>query len=217
MTDESISRFVTLPLIMKIFCIGRNYSEHAKELNNEIPDAPVVFMKPPTALLKGKDFYIPDFSSDIHYECELVFRICKNGKHIAEDFASKYVDAVTVGIDFTARDVQSEQKKKGLPWEIAKGFDNSAVIGEFTSIQNLENSDDITFYMIKNEEIVQSGSSKQMLNNIPRMISYISKYFTLQQGDLLFTGTPAGVAKVNAGDKLVGFLEKEKKFEINIK
>ncbi|MBK7568132.1 MAG: fumarylacetoacetate hydrolase family protein [Bacteroidetes bacterium] len=202
---------------MKIFCIGRNYSEHAKELNNEIPDAPVVFMKPPTALLKGKDFYIPDFSNDIHYECELVFRICKNGKHIAEDFASKYVDAVTVGIDFTARDVQSEQKKKGLPWEIAKGFDNSAVIGEFSLIQNLEHADDINFHMLKNEEIVQTGSSMQMINNIPNMISYISKYFTLQQGDLLFTGTPAGVGKVNAGDKLVGFLEKEKKFEINIK
>ena len=202
---------------MKIFCIGRNYSEHAKELNNEIPDVPVVFMKPPTALLKGKDFYIPDFSNDIHYECELVFRICKNGKHIAQDFASKYVNAVTVGIDFTARDVQSEQKKKGLPWEIAKGFDNSAVIGEFTLIQNLEHADDINFQMLKNEEIVQTGSSGQMINNIPLMISHISKYFTLQQGDLLFTGTPAGVGKVNAGDKLVGFLEKEKKFEINIK
>lgn len=202
---------------MKIFCIGRNYSEHAKELNNEIPDAPVVFMKPPTALLKGKDFYIPDFSNDIHYECELVFRICKNGKHIVEEFVSKYIDAVTVGIDFTARDLQSEQKKKGLPWEIAKGFDNSAVIGDFTTIQNLENVNDIAFHMLKNQEIVQAGNSGQMINNINQMISYISKYFTLQQGDLLFTGTPAGVGKVSVGDKLEGFLEKEKKFEINIK
>ncbi len=198
---------------MKIFCIGRNYSEHAKELNNAIPDAPVVFMKPPTALLKGKDFYIPDFSKDIHYECELVYRICKNGKYIEEKFASKYLDAVTLGIDFTARDVQTEQKKKGLPWEIAKAFDNSAVIGAFTPL----NESPIRFHMTKNGEVVQKADSDEMLFNISQLISYISQYFTLQQGDLLFTGTPAGVGRVNHGDTLEGFIESEKKFEINIK
>lgn len=202
---------------MKIFCVGRNYSEHAKELNNEIPEAPVIFMKPPTAILKGKDFYIPEFSSDMHYECELVFRVCKNGKHIEPQFAGKYVDAVTVGIDFTARDVQANQKKKGLPWEIAKAFDNSAVVGDFISISELPDNQSVKFNMQKNGADVQIGNSADMIYPITELVAYLSKFFTLQQGDLIFTGTPAGVGPVAIGDVLTGFLEGTKRFEINIK
>jgi 2-keto-4-pentenoate hydratase/2-oxohepta-3-ene-1,7-dioic acid hydratase in catechol pathway len=202
---------------MKIFCVGRNYSEHAKELNNEIPEAPVIFMKPPTAILKGKDFYIPEFSSDIHYECELVFRVCKNGKHIEPQFAGKYIDAVTVGIDFTARDVQANQKKKGLPWEIAKAFDNSAVVGEFMPISELPDNQSVKFNMHKNATDVQIGDSAMMIYPIAELVAYLSKFFTLQQGDLIFTGTPAGVGPVAIGDVLTGFLEGTKRFEINIK
>lgn len=202
---------------MKIFCVGRNYSEHAKELNNDIPEAPVIFMKPPTAILKGSDFFYPEFSKDIHYECELVYRICKNGKHIAEQFAPKYYDAVTVGIDFTARDVQSEQKKKGLPWEIAKAFDNSAVVAEFVATSSVQDQSSIRFSMKKNGVTVQSGNSNEMLFNINKVISYLSNYFTLQQGDLVFTGTPAGVGSIQIGDQLQGFLEDEIKFEITIR
>ena len=202
---------------MKIFCVGRNYSEHAKELNNEIPEAPVIFMKPPTAILKGKDFYIPEFSSDVHYECELVYRERKNGKHIEPQFAGKYIDAVTVGIDFTARDVQANQKKKGLPWEIAKAFDNSAVVGEFTPISELPDNQSIKFNMHKNATDVQIGDSVMMIYPIAELVAYLSKFFTLQQGDLIFTGTPAGVGPVAIGDVLTGFLEGTKRFEINIK
>lgn len=202
---------------MKIFCIGRNYGEHARELNNEIPEAPVIFMKPPTAILKGGDFYMPEFSSDMHYECELVYRICKNGKHIAPQFAHKYVDAVTAGIDFTARDVQSAQKKKGLPWEIAKAFDQSAVVGPFTLLNALPNADNIHFSLNKNGERVQDGHSSDMLFPIDQLIAYLSTYFTLQQGDLLFTGTPAGVGPVAIGDTLEGFLEDKSMFTVHIK
>ncbi len=202
---------------MKIICVGRNYSEHAKELNNAIPDAPVIFMKPPTAILRGNDFYYPEFSKDIHYECELVFRVCKNGKHIDEKFASKYIDAVAVGIDFTARDIQAEQKKKGLPWEIAKAFDNSAVISEFVATASLKNLSSIQFHMAKNGNVVQEGNAGDMIFSIEQIISYVSGFFSLQQGDLIFTGTPAGVGPVAIGDKLEGFLEGEKKFEIAIK
>ncbi len=202
---------------MKIFCVGRNYSEHAKELNNEIPEAPVVFMKPTTAMLRGNEFFHPEFSTDIHYECELVYRICKNGKHIREQFASKYYDAVTVGIDFTARDLQSEQKKKGLPWEIAKAFDNSAVLSEFVAIDSFKDPSSIQFSMQKNGTTVQVGTSSEMIFSIEKIISYLSQYFTLQQGDLIFTGTPAGVGSIKIGDQLDGFLEGEKKFSITIK
>lgn len=202
---------------MKIFCIGRNYGEHARELNNEIPEAPVIFMKPPTAILKGNDFYMPEFSSDMHYECELVYRICKNGKHIAPQFAHKYVDAVTAGIDFTARDVQSAQKKKGLPWEIAKAFDQSAVVGPFTPLQELTNADNIHFSLNKNGARVQDGHSRDMLFAVDQLIAYLSTYFTLQQGDLLFTGTPAGVGPVAIGDTLEGFLEDKSMFTVHIK
>jgi acylpyruvate hydrolase len=202
---------------MKIFCVGRNYSEHAKELRNEIPEAPVIFMKPPTAILKGKDFYIPEFSSDMHYECELVFRVCKNGKHIEPQFAGKYIDAVTVGIDFTARDVQANQKKKGLPWEIAKAFDNSAVVGEFLPISELPDNQSVKFNMQKNGADVQIGNSADMIYPITELVAYLSKFFTIKQGDLIFTGTPAGVGPVAIGDVLTGFLEGTKRFEINIK
>jgi 2-keto-4-pentenoate hydratase/2-oxohepta-3-ene-1,7-dioic acid hydratase in catechol pathway len=202
---------------MKIFCVGRNYSEHAKELRNEIPEAPVIFMKPPTAILKGKDFYIPEFSSDMHYECELVFRVCKNGKHIEPQFAGKYIDAVTVGIDFTARDVQANQKKKGLPWEIAKAFDNSAVVGEFLPISELPDNQSVKFNMHKNATDVQIGNSADMIYPITELVAYLSKFFTIKQGDLIFTGTPAGVGPVAIGDVLTGFLEGTKRFEINIK
>ncbi|MBC8173928.1 MAG: fumarylacetoacetate hydrolase family protein [Chitinophagales bacterium] len=202
---------------MKIFCVGRNYAEHAKELNNAIPDAPVIFMKPSTALLKGKDFYLPAFSQDMHYECELVYRICKNGKHIDEKFASGYIDGITVGIDFTARDLQQNQKTKGLPWEIAKSFDNSAVVGEFVATSTLKNPSQIQFRLLKNNEQVQAGTSTEMIFPITKLISYLSAFFTLQQGDLIYTGTPAGVGAVKIGDILEGYLENEKKFEILVK
>ena len=203
---------------MKIFCVGRNYGEHVKELNNAMPEAPVIFMKPSTALLKdNKPFYLPDFSKDMHYETELVFRICKNGKHVNEKFGMQYVDAVTVGIDFTARDVQSEQKKKGLPWEIAKAFDNSAVIGEWKMLYPQTDISAINFSMMRNKEWAQKANAGSMIYNVPYLISYLSEYFTLQKGDLLFTGTPAGVAAVQVGDKLEGFIEDERLFSFEVK
>lgn len=202
---------------MKIFCVGRNYIDHAKELHNEIPATPVVFMKPSTSILKTKDFYIPEFSKEIHYECELVYRVCKNGKHIAENFAGKYIDAVTVGIDFTARDIQQNQKTNGLPWEIAKAFDNSAVFGEWKDLSNYNNYSSIKFSMNKNGEIVQQGDSSLMLFSIEKIIAYISQYFTLQQGDIIYTGTPAGVSSVKIGDALKGYLGDEEMFEIRVK
>ena len=200
---------------MKIFCVGRNYAEHAREMHHDIPDAPVIFMKPPTAVLQGNIFYLPDFSKDMHYECELVFRIGKNGKHIAEEFASRYIDAVTTGIDFTARDVQAEQKKKGLPWEIAKAFDQSAVVGSFSPLAEEKNKP-WHFHLDINGKTVQSGDSSEMLFKPDRIIAYISQYFTLQQGDLLFTGTPAGVGAVKTGDVLEGYLGTEKKFSVTV-
>lgn len=202
---------------MKIFCVGRNYGEHARELNNAIPEAPVIFMKPPTAILKGHDFYMPDFSKDMHFECELVFRICKTGKHIAPAFASKYIDGITVGIDFTARDVQAEQKKKGLPWEIAKAFDQSAVVGTMQTLSDITQLSTATFHLQKNGVTVQQGNAADMLFPVSEVIAYLSTYFTLQQGDLLFTGTPAGVGPVAIGDVLEGYLENEKLFTTYIK
>ncbi len=186
---------------MKILCIGRNYVAHAKELHNAVPTEPVVFMKPQSALLSNdKDFYIPDFSSDIHYECELVYRVCNTGKHIKEKFAHKYVDAVTVGIDFTARDVQQKQKEKGLPWEIAKAFDGSAVVGTWIPLENVEN--EIQFSLNKNNTTVQVGNSKDMLFSVGKIIAYVSQYFTLCTGDIIYTGTPEGVGNVVIGDLL---------------
>jgi acylpyruvate hydrolase len=200
---------------MKIICIGRNYSEHAKELKNELPDKPVVFLKPQTALLKdNKPFYLPGWTSDMHYETEVVLKVNKQGKYIQEQFAGNYFDEVTVGIDFTARDLQSQQKAKGLPWEIAKAFDNSAVIGEF---RKAVKTGGINFSMNLNGVEVQKGNTNDMIFAFEKIIAYASQFFTLQQGDLIYTGTPAGVGPVKIGDRLQGFLEGEKVFEFEIK
>jgi 2-keto-4-pentenoate hydratase/2-oxohepta-3-ene-1,7-dioic acid hydratase in catechol pathway len=202
---------------MKIFCIGRNYLSHIQELNNALPSEPVIFMKPPTALLKEKFFFIPEFSNNIHHEIELVIKIGKNGKHIQPEFAERYISQITVGIDFTARDVQDKLKQKSLPWELAKAFDNSAVMGNFETISQFENIQNINFSLKKNEQIVQQGNSSQMIFSVKEIIVYLSKFFTLQQGDLIFTGTPDGVGKINANDKLEGFIEDKKCFEIVVK
>lgn len=200
---------------MKIICIGRNYSEHAKELKNEIPDKPVVFLKPHTALLKdNKPFYYPEWTKDLHYETELVLKVCKQGKYIDEKFARNYFDEVTVGIDFTARDLQSLQKAKGLPWEIAKAFDNSAVVGEF---KKANDSKSFNFSMKLNGTEVQKGNTNDMMFSFEKIIAYASQFFTLQTGDLIFTGTPAGVGAVKIGDRLEGFLETEKIFDFEVK
>ncbi len=202
---------------MKCICIGRNYGEHARELNNPVPESPVVFLKPSTAVLQQKDFYHPEFSNDIHYECELLVRIGKHGKYIAKEFAHKYIDALSVGIDFTARDVQAKQKEKGLPWEIAKAFDQSAAIGKWIPWNGEQDLSDITFGLQRNNQWVQQGNSRDMLFPIIDIIHYVSQFFTLQQGDVLFTGTPAGVGKINIGDHFEGYLMEKKLLEVNIK
>jgi len=194
-------------LLMKIICIGRNYAEHAKELNNPVPESPVVFMKPPSAMLvNGKPFYYPDFTKDLHYECEVVLKICKNGRHIQPEFAAEYYDQIGLGIDFTARDVQDQLKKKGHPWEIAKGFDGSAVMGQFLPLSDLPDRAAIEFQLKKNGEVVQHGNTRDLLFPFEAIIVYVSKYFKLQVGDYIFTGTPAGVGPVQIGDKLEGLL-----------
>ena len=199
---------------MKFICIGRNYMEHAKELKNELPDKPIVFLKPATALLKdNKPFYLPGWSNDLHYETEIVLKVCKQGKYVEEKFAHKYYDEVTVGIDFTARDIQAQQKAKGLPWEIAKAFDHSAVIGEFRKPKYKN----INFSMNLNGVEKQKGNTGDVIFSFEKIISYASQFFTLQQGDLIFTGTPAGVGPVKQGDRLEGFLEGEKVFDFEIK
>jgi acylpyruvate hydrolase len=203
---------------MKIICIGRNYSEHAKELNNPLPTSPLYFLKPDTAVLKnGNDFFIPDFTKDLHYECELVVKINKVGKHISPNFASTYYEEISLGIDFTARDIQEECKKKGLPWEMAKGFDFSAPISDKFIQKDKVNLENLHFSLIKNNEVVQKGNTKQMIFSINQVIVYVSKFITLKKGDLIFTGTPAGVGPVKVGDKLEGFIENSKMFEFNIK
>lgn len=200
---------------MKIFCIGRNYVAHAKELGNEVPESPVVFLKPPTALLKNnQDFYYPPFSKDIQYECEVVLKICKNGKHISEKFASNYFNEISLGIDFTARDLQQNLKEKGLPWEISKGFDGAAVIGHFIPYTKKKN---ILFSLEKNNNVVQQGDTSLMLFPFEKIISYISEFYTLQTGDLIYTGTPAGVGKVEIGDVLTGKIENDVLFSMEIK
>ncbi|PKA99431.1 2-keto-4-pentenoate hydratase/2-oxohepta-3-ene-1,7-dioic acid hydratase in catechol pathway [Flavobacteriaceae bacterium MAR_2009_75] len=203
---------------MKLICIGRNYTEHIEELNNERPEEPVVFIKPDSAILPNEqDFYIPDFSNDVHYEVELLIKINKVGKHIEERFAHKYYDEVGLGIDFTARDLQSQLKEKGLPWEKAKGFDGSAVVGKWLSKNNLGSIDDINFSLFKNGEEVQKGSTKLMLWKIDELIAYVSKFFTLKKGDIIFTGTPAGVGRIQANDYLSGIMEGHELFHINVK
>ena len=203
---------------MKIFCVGRNYVAHAQELGNDLPDEPVIFMKPKSALLQPHTpFYYPEFTNELHYECELVLRICKNGKYIQEKFASKYYDAVTVGIDFTARDIQDELKSKGLPWEKAKAWDNSAAIGKWVAFPDLKNKKDITFGLYKNKELVQQGNSSEMNFDFDYIVSYISNYFSVNIGDLVFTGTPAGVGELVVGDEIEGFMEDDSLLKLEIK
>lgn len=191
---------------MKIICIGRNYADHAKELNNAVPTKPLVFMKPPSALLvNDKPFYIPDFTQDCHFELELVLKIAKNGRHIQPEFAKDYIKEIALGIDFTARDLQSELKKKGHPWEIAKGFDGSAVLSKFIPIEQVNRSA-IEFQLFKNGELAQHGNTKDLIFDFEALICYVSKFFKLQMGDLIYTGTPAGVGPVAVGDDLEGVL-----------
>ncbi|WP_304343833.1 fumarylacetoacetate hydrolase family protein [Chryseobacterium koreense] len=201
---------------MKIICIGRNYAEHAKELGNEVPDNPVIFMKPDTAVLKkGSDFYIPEFSDDIHYELEVVLKISKGGKYIQEENAEKHFDEVGLGIDFTARDLQSKLKEKGLPWELAKGFDGSAVISEFFKKEDFD-LQNLNFSLIKNKEKVQDANTSMMLFRPEKIIAFVSQYFTLRTGDLIFTGTPKGVGKISENDILEAYLEDRKVLDLRI-
>ena len=204
---------------MKIICIGRNYSEHARELNNEIPEEPIIFMKPDSALLRNNEpFYIPGFSNDVHYECELIVRVNRLGKNIEKRFAHRYYDEIGLGIDFTARDLQKKLKDKGLPWEKSKGFDRSAAISpEFMPVEEIKDRGSIKFELKKNGETVQSGDSAYMLFSIDELICNISKFFTIKIGDLIYTGTPAGVGPVAIGDRLEGFLEGRKMFDIDVK
>ncbi len=203
---------------MKIICIGRNYSDHINELSNERPDEPVVFLKPDSSvLLKQYPFVIPEFSDDIHHEVEVLVRINKVGKYIDEKFAHKYYDEIGLGIDFTARDLQAKLKDKGLPWEKAKAFDGSAVIGDFLSKKNFSSVESINFELRNNGMVVQSANTSQMLWNVDQIIAYVSQFFTLKIGDVIFTGTPKGVAKVKPNDVLEGFIEDKKLFRIQIK
>jgi 2-keto-4-pentenoate hydratase/2-oxohepta-3-ene-1,7-dioic acid hydratase in catechol pathway len=203
---------------MKIICIGRNYADHISELNNERPTEPVIFMKPDSAILPNKNpFVIPAFSNDIHHEVEILVKICRVGKHIDVKFAHKYYEEIGLGIDFTARDVQSKLKEKGLPWEKAKAFDHSAVIGNFISKKNYSSLENINFELKSNQVTVQEGNTSLMLWKIDELIAYVSQYFTLKIGDIIFTGTPKGVAKVTEGDVLEGFIEGESMFKIQIR
>ncbi|MCB0447587.1 MAG: fumarylacetoacetate hydrolase family protein [Gelidibacter sp.] len=203
---------------MKLICIGRNYTDHIKELANERPSDPVVFLKPDTAiLLKKQPFFIPDFSDEIHHEVEILIKINKVGKHIDKKFAHKYYDEIGLGIDFTARDLQNQLKDKGLPWEKAKAFDGAAVIGDWMPKSKFENIENITFTLHKNDDIVQQGNTSHMLWKIDELIEYVSKYFTLKIGDIIFTGTPSGVGKVVANDVLKGFIEDRQLFSVTVK
>jgi 2-keto-4-pentenoate hydratase/2-oxohepta-3-ene-1,7-dioic acid hydratase in catechol pathway len=203
---------------MKIICIGRNYSEHAKELNNPIPKKPVFFMKPDTALvINNNPFYYPEHSNDVHYEAEIVIKICKKGKHIDEKFAGKYYNEIGIGIDFTARDVQSECKKNGLPWEIAKAFDQSAPVSTFIKKSRFDNLNQINFSLSINGEEKQNGNTRDMIFSIDKIIAYISSIITLKEGDLIFTGTPSGVGSISIGDNFEAFIEGEKLLEFLVK
>jgi len=203
---------------MKIICIGRNYVEHAKELNNPLPEKPVFFLKPDTSLIiRNRPFFYPEFSSDIHYETELVIKINRTGKHIQEKFASGYYDQVGLGIDFTARDLQRECKAKGLPWEVAKGFDGSAPISKFIPLAELEDAKNIRFHLDLNGETVQTGDSQHMIFSVDRVIAYVSKFITLKTGDLIYTGTPKGVGPVKIGDHLTGYIEGRKMLDFRVK
>ena len=203
---------------MKIICIGRNYAEHAKELSNAVPSEPVFFMKPDTALLRdGEPFYHPDFSTDIHHEIEVVVKINRVGKHIAEEFAHKYYDEIGIGIDFTARDIQNKCKEKGLPWEKAKAFDGSAPIGKFISKNELLTLENLPFELKINGQSKQVGNTKDMIFSIDKIIAYVSQFVTLKVGDLIYTGTPKGVSAIKIGDKLQGFLNNQLMLEFEVK
>ena len=203
---------------MKIICIGRNYAAHAAEMKSAVPENPMVFMKPPTALLlKDKPMYIPEFTKDLHYEAEIVLKIAKNGRHVQEEFAGEYYNQIAFGIDFTARDLQSKLKEKGHPWEIAKGFDHSAGLSTFMNMSDLNNAEHIQFHLDLNGETVQKGDTKNLIFSFNTLIVYISKFFKLQQGDIIYTGTPAGVGPVKIGDKLEGFIEDKKMLTCDIK
>lgn len=204
---------------MKIICIGRNYADHAKEMNSAVPTSPIFFLKPDTAYFKDNSpFYLPDFCNEMHYECELVIKINKVGKNIQEQFATKYYEEIGLGIDFTARDLQENCKAKGLPWEIAKAFDNSALVSEkFIKIDHSKANNELNFELQINGKKVQEGNPNQMIFSINQIIAYVSKFITLKTGDLIFTGTPSGVGPINIGDQLTGILNNEKMFELEIK
>ncbi len=203
---------------MKIICIGRNYAAHIEELKNEKPGQPVVFLKPDTALLKGgAPFFYPDFSTNIHHEIELVLKISKEGKYIQPQFAHRYFDEIGLGIDFTARDLQDQCKAKGLPWEIAKAFNGSAPIGDFKSVTEFSDLKNIDFHLEINGEVKQKGNTSLMLFDFATIISYVSQFFTLKKGDLIYTGTPAGVGPVHSGDQLIGFIGNEKMLHVKVK
>lgn len=203
---------------MKIICIGRNYLEHAKELKNEVPTEPVFFMKPDTALLKDNEpFFYPEHTKDLHHEVELVLKISKAGKHIEEKFAHKYYEEIGIGIDFTARDVQNKCKEKGLPWEKAKAFDGSAPIGKFVPKSRFSDLGDVTFHLDVNGLLRQKGNTKDLLFSFDKIISYVSQFITLKTGDLIYTGTPEGVAAVEVGDKLSCYLQGENLLEFEVK
>lgn len=203
---------------MKIICVGRNYAEHAKELNNPVNEQPVIFLKPETAQLqKRQPFFLPDFGSEIHHEAEIVVKICKLGKNIEEKFAHKYYDELSIGIDFTARDLQSSLKSKGLPWELAKAFDSSAPTGQFIPKTEFEYISEIKFSLNKNGQTVQSGTTADMIFSVDYIIAFVSKYFTLKKGDLIFTGTPKGVGPVQKGDTLEGFIGERKLLTVQVR
>ncbi len=203
---------------MKIFCVGRNYADHAKELGNAVPEEPVIFMKPKTALWQSNTpFYYPEFSNELHYEIELVLRISKNGKYIPENQAENYYDAISIGIDFTARDIQAELKKKGLPWEKAKAWDNSAIVADWEPLTEELLRNPIHFSLLNNKETVQVGNSMDMIFSFNKIVSHISNYFSLNIGDMIYTGTPAGVGECVVGDVLEGYFEQKKMFELEIK
>ena len=203
---------------MKIICVGRNYGDHIKELENKRPSEPVLFLKPDTSLiLKNQPFFIPDFSNNVQYEVEVLIKINRIGKHIQSKFSYKYYDQIGLGIDFTARDIQNELKEKGLPWEKAKGFDGSAMVGSWVKKSNFTDINNLSFQLQKNNQMVQQASTESMIWKIDELIAYISQFFTLKIGDIIFTGTPSGVGQVASGDQLTGFLENQQLFSLKIK
>jgi 2-keto-4-pentenoate hydratase/2-oxohepta-3-ene-1,7-dioic acid hydratase in catechol pathway len=203
---------------MKIFCVGRNYVEHVKELGNEVPDEPIIFMKPKSALLQNHTpFYYPEFTNELNYECELVLRICKNGKYIQPKHAANYYNGITAGIDFTARDIQTKLKEKGLPWEKAKAFDNSAAVGKIIDITPQLNKKNINFSFKLNSQVMQKGNSGDMIFNFDSLIAHISNYFSINIGDLVFTGSPSGVGECVVGDEMEAFIENQSVLKLEIK